>query len=52
VHGLRANRAIGRFELLVDSSGSELEKQHPHSVGEREAERLAKDLPFLAHPGT
>jgi hypothetical protein len=38
--------------LLVDSSGSELEKQHAHSVGEREAERLAKDLPFLARPGT
>ena len=51
-HRERANRAIGRFELLVDSSGSELEKQHAHSVGEREAERLAKDLPFLARPGT
>ena len=38
--------------MLVDSSGSELEKQHAHSVGEREAERLAKDLPFLARPGT
>jgi hypothetical protein len=37
---------------LVDSSDSELEKQHEHSVGEREAERLAKDLPFLARPGT
>jgi hypothetical protein len=51
-HRERANRAIGRFELLVDSSGSELEKQHAHSVGEREAERLAKDLPFVALPGT
>jgi tetratricopeptide (TPR) repeat protein len=51
-HRERANRAIGRFELLVDNSGSELEKQHPHSDGEREAGRLAKDLPFLAHPGT
>jgi hypothetical protein len=47
-HREGANRAIGRFELLVDSSGSELERQHTHSVGEREAERLAKDLPFLA----
>ena len=51
-HRERANRAIGRFELLVDSSGSELENQYAHSVGEREAERLAKDLPFLARPGT
>ena len=51
-HRERANRAIGRFELLVESSGSELEKQYPHSVGEREAERLAKDLPFLARSGT
>jgi hypothetical protein len=50
-HRERANRAIGRFELLVDSSGSELEKQRAHSVGERDAERLAKDLPFLARPG-
>jgi tetratricopeptide (TPR) repeat protein len=48
----RANRAIGRFELLVDSSDSELEEQHADSVGERESERLAKDLPFLARPGT
>ena len=48
----RANRAIGRFELLVDSSGSELEKQDAHSLDGREAERLAKDLPFLARPGT
>ena len=51
-HAERENRAIGRFELLVDSSGSKLEKQHAHSVGEREAERLAKDLSFLASPGT
>jgi len=27
-------------------------EQHAHSVGEREAEHLAKDLPFLARPGT
>ena len=51
-HRERANRTIGRFELLVDSSGSELEKQHAHSVGDREGEHLAKDLPFLARPGT
>jgi tetratricopeptide (TPR) repeat protein len=51
-HRERANRAIGRFELLVDSPGSELEQPHPHSIGQREAERLAKDLPFLARPGT
>jgi hypothetical protein len=51
-HRERANRAIGRFELLIESSGSEPEKQYPHSVGEREAERLAKDLPFLARSGT
>src|SRR5271166_4639894 len=51
-HRERANRAIGRFELLVESSGSDLEKQHAHAVGQREAERLAKDLPFLARPGT
>ena len=51
-HRERANRAIGRFELLVDSSGSELERQHTDSVGQREAERLAKDLPFLARQGT
>jgi Novel STAND NTPase 1 len=44
----RANRAIGRFELLVDSSDSELEKRDAHSLGERETERLAKNLPFLA----
>jgi hypothetical protein len=49
--GNARTRAIGRFELLVDISGSELEKQHAHSVGEQEAERLAKDLPFLARPG-
>jgi hypothetical protein len=49
-HRERANRAIGRFELLVDSSASELEEEH--SVGERETARLAKDLPFLARPGT
>lgn len=48
----RANRAIGRFELLVDSSGSDLEKQNAESIGEREAVRLAKDLPFLVRPGT
>lgn len=48
----RANRAIGRFELLVESSGSDLEKQNAESIAEREAVRLAKDLPFLAHPGT
>jgi len=48
----RANRTIGRFELLVDNTGSELETQHARSVGEREAERLAKDLPFLARQGT
>jgi tetratricopeptide (TPR) repeat protein len=48
----RANRAIGRFELLVASSGSELEKQNAESISEREAVRLAKDLPFLARPGT
>ena len=29
-HRERANRAIGRFELLVDCSGSELEKQPAH----------------------
>jgi tetratricopeptide (TPR) repeat protein len=51
-HRERTNRAIGRFELLVDSSGPELERQHANPVGEREAERLAKDLPFLARPGT
>jgi tetratricopeptide (TPR) repeat protein len=51
-HRERANRTIGRFELLVDSSGSELEKQHADSVSEGEAERLAKDLPFLARQGT
>ncbi len=51
-HRERANRAIGRFELLVNSSGSELERQHTDSVGQREAERLAKDLPFLARQGT
>jgi hypothetical protein len=42
----RAHHAIGRFELLVDSPGSELEKPDVHSVGQREAERLAKDLYF------
>jgi hypothetical protein len=42
-HRERANRAIGRFELLVDSPSSELEKPDAHSVGQREAERLAKD---------
>ena len=50
-HRERANRAIGRFELFVDSSGSDLEK-HSQSVGPREAKRLAKDLPFVARPGT
>jgi tetratricopeptide (TPR) repeat protein len=48
----RANRAIGRFELLVTSSGSDLEKQNAESISEREAVRLAKDLPFLGRPGT
>jgi tetratricopeptide (TPR) repeat protein len=48
----RANRALGRFELLFTNSGSELEKQNATSIGEREAVRLAKDLPFLARPGT
>jgi tetratricopeptide (TPR) repeat protein len=48
----RANRALGRFELLVTNSGSDLEKQSPESIGAREAVRLAKDLPFLARPGT
>jgi hypothetical protein len=51
-HRERVNRTIGRFELLVGSSGPELEKQDVGSVGEREAERVAKDLPFLARPGT
>lgn len=49
-HRERANRAIGRFEVLVDNSDSE--KEYARSVGEREAERRAKDLPFLARPGT
>ena len=48
----RANRGIGRFELLVDNSDSELEKQDADSLTKREAERLAKDLPFLARTGT
>src|ERR1700757_4269307 len=48
----RTNRALGRFELLVTNSGSDLEKQSPESIGAREAVRLAKDLPFLARPGT
>src|SRR6201997_4641318 len=48
----RANRGLGRFELLVTNSGSDLEKQSPESIGAREAVRLAKDLPFLARPGT
>ena len=47
----RGNRAIGRFELLVDGSGLDLEKQNAESIGAREAVRLAKDLPFLARPG-
>jgi tetratricopeptide (TPR) repeat protein len=51
-HRERANRAMGRFELLVDSPGSDLEKRHSQSVGQSEAKRLPKDLPFLAHPGT
>jgi tetratricopeptide (TPR) repeat protein len=38
--------------LLVDNSDSELEKQDADSLTKREAERLAKDLPFLARPGT
>jgi hypothetical protein len=42
----RANRAIGRFELLVTSSGSDLEKQNAASISERDAVPLAKDLPF------
>jgi hypothetical protein len=52
VHQLREADAIGRFELLIDSPGSDLEKSDAHSVGRREGERLAKDLPFLAPPGT
>src|SRR5260221_1255155 len=48
----RANRAIGRFELLVTSSGSDLEKQNAESISDREAVRLAKELPFLVRPGT
>ena len=48
----RTNRAIGRFELLVANSGSDLERQNAESLGAREAVRLAKDLPFLARPGT
>jgi tetratricopeptide (TPR) repeat protein len=48
----RTNRAIGRFELLVANSGSDLERQNAESIGAREAVRLAKDLPFLARPGT
>jgi tetratricopeptide (TPR) repeat protein len=51
-HRERANRAIGRFELLVDSSASDPENEHACSVGEREAERLSKDLPFFGRPGT
>jgi hypothetical protein len=37
---------------MIDSPGSDLEKSDAHSVGRREGERLAKDLPFLARPGT
>ncbi|MBV8329002.1 MAG: tetratricopeptide repeat protein [Verrucomicrobia bacterium] len=48
----RTNRALGRFELLVANSGSDLQKQSAESIGAREAIRLAKDLPFLARPGT
>jgi hypothetical protein len=40
------------IESLVDSSASELEKEDAQSLGELEAERLAKNLPFLARPGT
>jgi hypothetical protein len=43
-HRERANRAIGRFEVLVDNSDSE--KEYARSVGEREAERRAKDFTF------
>lgn len=48
----RSNRAIGRFDLLVDGSASELETYDGHSTGQLEAERLSKDLSFLACPGT
>jgi hypothetical protein len=51
-HRERANRAIGRFELFVDGSASDFENERGRSVGESEAERLSKDLPFLTRPGT
>lgn len=47
-HRERTNRAIGRFELLVDNLGSEFDQP----LGDREAQRLARDLPFLVRPGT
>jgi tetratricopeptide (TPR) repeat protein len=50
-HRERANRAIGRFELLVDSSSSEPAKHNGPPVRVGEAARLAKDLAFLVHPG-
>jgi tetratricopeptide (TPR) repeat protein/transcriptional regulator with XRE-family HTH domain len=48
----RTSRAIGRFELLVDSSASEFGKHDVDSATQAEAERLARDLPFLARSGT
>jgi hypothetical protein len=51
-HRERANRAIGRFELLVDNSVADLENDQVRSVGDREAGRLGKDLQFPERPGT
>ena len=52
-HRERLNRPLGRFELLIDNPGSELENrdEQPLASSDEQA-RFLKDLPLLGRPGT